>query len=410
MSALTVEWLMYEDQTRKVKEVSRLVEMTVENLLPLAYMIQFCDDVELYGLFQAVSMIAEDIEGRNARNEVMDHLLVDFRLAALPRIEVSRMKPTATKVTSRTSSLRPESIWALQKHLIVERVFDASVEKVFDSVLPFSAPEGVPRPFTSNDFIEIAKASTIWNAVIKSPIKYREALCQRLLVLLRIPDPAPPKVIKHHITSGAKQRAKDRVMVIDKAGNAWTWNCGWVMVGENGEPHKIKPRPSKVYQRLIEVTNWTSALQGRGIPRRFPKNYSPWHQIKTRTKQRADIRQQPMGHAEFKRCIIPAEPEDYARTSFRYTRPWGQWRKGSGPVYHELFGNGILVLTDGIHAVVEFADGVKREVILENLKSIGERSASRTSTQTTDSSASTKPKTPRVTKAELSLEEMLKML
>jgi hypothetical protein len=260
----------------------------------------------------------------------MNHILVEHRVASLPKIDITKIKPSATKVTSKILAQRPESMWSMQKALILEKQFDSRVEQIFDSVLPFSAPEGVPRPYTSQDYIGMAKSTSVWNAVHWSPIKYREALCQRLIALWDIPEPAMPKNNKHHVvTSGAKLAARDKVLVVDKGGSAWTWSCGWRRVGESGD--------------FID----------------------PMHKA--------------LGHATFKRVVKPADPEDYARTSFRYTRPWGQWRRGSGAVAHndkvahDLFGNGELLLTDGLHAVVKFENGIKQEVILENLHNVGEK-------------------------------------
>lgn len=354
MSATSVEWLMYEPQTSKCKEVSRLIEMTIEDILPLPYMLQFCDDVELYGMFRAVGMVPEDHEGSALRDRVMEALLVDFRLAALPKITVERMVVKPEKTSSKVGTLRPESIWALQKHLILEKPYGESVKRVMESVLPFSAPEGVPRPYTSQDYIEIAKSTSVWYAVTQAPIRFREALAQRLLVTLDIPEPAPPKDTRHK-QAGVAKPSRDKVLVIDKAGNAWTWNIGWYRVGEDGV--KLDDR-------------------------------------------------KPLGHAAFKRCITPAGPEDYARQSFRYTRPWGQWRKGNGPVYHDVYKmNGDLILTDGMHAVVLFSDGIKREVMLDNLQSIAEKSHRVARTQDSKTPRASKP-----TKKELTLEEMMKML
>jgi hypothetical protein len=388
---VATEWLLYREELIKVRKVSRNVEMILDvHNVDVMVVIQFCADVEMYNLYEACLMMKNE---KGIRWKVMDDILVDHRLAALPKVEISRFKPTATKVESKIGFLRPESIWSLQKDLILGHAFDGRIEQVFISVLPFSAPEGVPRPYTSQDYVDMAKATSVWNAVHWAPIKFREALCQRLLVLLNIPDPAPPKVTKHHVvTSGAKQKARDKVLVIDKGGNAWTWNCGWQMVGEDGQPKRCRERRAKNF------------MSGLGRRQREDGTEFICMDDTVTSRQRPDIRQQPMGHAEFKRVIIPAGPEDYARSSFRYTRPWGQWRKGNGPVAHDLFGNGVLLLTDGLHAVVEFEDQIKREVILENLHNVGER----TVRKVVKPDEAKKPK--RKTKEEVRTEEWYSML
>lgn len=335
-----IDWLMNREVLEQTRRVGRELEMTVEMWINPAEMIQFCGDVKTYGLYEAVLMLP-----LAHRDRVMHDVLVDLKLKALPKRPIASLKPTGNVVTpTGKKSLRPESIWTLQKHLIVDRDFDRHTEQIFIRALP---------SHKSQQFINIAKEKNVWEAVVAAPIEHRESLAARLLAYYGIKEPITTPNQKRFIREGVEKKQKDRVLVIDKAGNAWTWACGWFRIGENGQRLDAKP---------------------------------------------------VMGHASFKRRITPADPSDYARSSFRYTRPWGQWRRGSGPVYHTLFGNGHLVLTDGIHAVVEFADGVKREVVLDNLQSIAVRSVSRPAA---DKSKVTKSKP---TKKELSLEEMLKML
>ncbi len=351
VSQVDVDWLMFRDELKDIKAVSRSLEMDIDRLVPSQFSMQFCDDVEMYGLYEAVMLVPD----KKAGNAVKDAILVELRLSKLPKKDIRTLKDFGVVLPDKKKGLRPESIWALQKHLILDFAFDKRVEQVFDSVLPFSCPPEMPRPHTSQDFQNVAMSTSVWYAVTQVPIKYREALAQRLLVMFQIPDPEPPKNSRQHIVRGVEQKPKDRVLVIDKAGNAWTWSCGWFRVGEDG-------------QRLDDKL--------------------------------------PLGHAAFRRRIIPAGPEDYAKSSFRYTRPWGQWRRGNGPVYHALFGNGVLILTDGMHAVVEFADGIKREVVLDNLQSISVKSHRPAATQTKEA----KTKSPKKASLPVSLEEMLKML
>jgi hypothetical protein len=386
-AVVATDWLARRDELVKVRKVTRSVEMTLEiHDVEVPDMIQFVTDTEMYGLYEA-GMLLTKVDGK--RWKVMESILTDLRLASLPKRAMTSVKPEGVEVKMKKTGLRPESIWTLQKELILGEVFDARAERIFDSVLPFSAPAGIPRPYTSQDFAEIAKSTSVWEAVHWAPIRYREALCQRLLVLYKIPEPTPAKNTKQHVVTGRQKATRDRVLVIDKAGNAWTWGCGWYMVGEDGQPKRCRERKAKRYvSRWRKVNDMDETFK--------PWRHAGWHfEPSSYTKQRADIRQQPMGHAEFRRVIKPADASDYARTSFRYTRPWGQWRKGSGPVAHDLFGNGTLVLTDGLHAVVDFNDGVKREVVLGNLRNIGERSANRRDTGKPDG----KPKTAKPKKS-----------
>jgi hypothetical protein len=337
---VATEWLAKRDELVKVRKVTRAVEMTLEiHDVGVMDMIQFVTDTEMYGLYEA-GLLLTKVDGK--RWKVMDGILTDLRIASLPKRALTTVKPEGVEVKTKKTGLRPESIWTLQKDMILAETFDARAERVFDSVLPFSAPAGVPRPYTSQDFAEIAKSKSVWEAVHWAPIRYREALCQRLLVLYKIPEPLPAKNARQHVVTGRQKPARDRVLVIDKSGNAWTWDCGWGRVGEDGK--------------------FLDEMRRR------------------------------LGHATFRRCIKPADASDFARTSFRYTRPWGQWRKGSGPVAHELFGNGTLILTDGLHAVVEFNDGVKREVVLGNLRNIGEATVRRDTGKPDGKPKTAKPK------------------
>lgn len=337
---LSVEWESHRDELVKVRRVKRELEMLMDMFVDGMEMIQFCGDVELYGLYEAVLMLP-----KAHKEKIMDEILVDIRLKALPKRRLEDIRPDHKLLPTKPKTLRAESIWTLQKHLIVGQAFDKQAEQIFIRALP---------AHKSQQYIDIAKTKNVWEGVVAAPIENREALAARLLTYYSIPEPVA-KVVKHLVRNTPPPTRGDRVLVIDKAGNAWTWRCGWFRVGEDG--HRIDTKPV-------------------------------------------------LGHASFKRNIKPADANDFARTSFRYTRPWGQWRRGSGPVYSDIYKmTGTLILTDGMHAVVEFSDGIKREVILDNLTSVAERTVRKT--VATDKMKTTKVKP---TKKELTLEEMMKML
>ena len=78
-----------------------------------------------------------------------------------------------------------------------------------------------------------------------------------------------------------------------------------------------------------------------------------------------------MGHLEFRRAIQLLDPADRKSRPVLHAmdRPGRPWRRLIGRVVyeHQLFGNVILLATDGCHAVVETVDGEREKVCFENL-------------------------------------------
>jgi hypothetical protein len=341
-------WLMMRDKLRHIRSVDCKIEMTADAHLSGSFMVQFTYDVQMYGLYEAVLMVPEDVQDGLMADMcgVFDKHPVIVPLPE-PREYTSMSREGKILPPAEPRSMRPESIWQLQEMFIRQLTVTKETRQIFESVLP---------PHVSQTYIDKAVQQDLYSAVRDAPYQYREQLCARLIRHYDIPKPPEPKVKVKHIVEGKPKKRPDRLLVIDKAGNAWTWDLGWYRVNEAGdEMDRNKPR---------------------------------------------------LGHRTFRRAIIPADPDDFRRTAFHYTRPWGQWRTTqSGPVAHELFGNGVLRITDGVHAVVDFNDGIRRETVLANLTQISVK-LPRQSHDTT-----TKPRTPREKKQkELSLEDLLKML
>src|SRR5690606_22917648 len=99
-----------------------------------------------------------------------------------------------------------------------------SVRRVFETVLP---------PHVSEKHCQDALARDLWVAVRDCPIKYRDTLCARFIKMFDIPPPPEPK--RRKVLDGPEKPTRDRVVVYDVAGNAWTWNCGWRRVNESGD-------------------------------------------------------------------------------------------------------------------------------------------------------------------------------
>lgn len=254
----------------------------------------------------------------------------------------------------RTRAITADSHWRLMSHvtsrLEAKRVIDGTpqlipdVRRMFEACLPITS---------AGKHIADVVARDLYHAVNDVPLPHREMLCARLLAFYDVPAPPEPKVKTHHIIEREIkiQPRLTRSYVVDIHGNAWSWNCGWRIIDEQGNV-------------------------------KFPKK-------------------KPLGILTFSRSIVMASDEELGRTSFRYTRPWGMWRKVSGAVAHDTFGNGSIIVTDGVHAVVKFAHG-REEVVLDNLRNIGER-------QLTHAPKEIKEKTQRTTKVQISLEQLMEM-
>lgn len=113
----------------------------------------------------------------------------------------------------------------------------------------------------------------------------------------------------------------NRSFVIDLAGNSWSWNCGWAIIGQDGT-----------------ATNMTK-----------------------------------LGHATFNRSIPRATREDIKSRLGPRSRPNGIWRRVLDiPYEHRHTGKiGKVMATDGVHAIFltnnEHGEKVKIEVMFNNL-------------------------------------------
>jgi hypothetical protein len=200
----SVQWELHRDELVKVRHVERELEMTVEMFVDQLEMIQFCADVELYGLYEAVLMLP-----KTPREKVMQDVITDMKLKAFPKRPLTSMKPSGAIVPTKHNGMRPESIWTLQKHEIDVKPFDRRAEQIFERALP---------AHKSQQFINVAKAKTVWHGVVEAPIEYREKLAARLLEYYGVKAPVSTPNQKRFIREGPAPKRGDRVLVIDVAG------------------------------------------------------------------------------------------------------------------------------------------------------------------------------------------------
>lgn len=146
-------------------------------------------------------------------------------------------------------------------------------------------------------------------------------------------------------------KAKSLSLAIDTNGAFWTWNCGWYLVDKDGKPLRTRAK------RPVDHYHLHRTEDGR--------------EFLTTSRQRPDIRQQPLGHAEFRKAVKLVDPlvDTHREVLMGVDRPTREWRRvTSGQIWeHELFGHVKLLATDGCHAVVEDVDGMRIDVCFENL-------------------------------------------
>jgi hypothetical protein len=368
LAALDVKsWEDLRGRAKKIKDLNddwqRAASVALES--PSLH-VQFCRDVQLYNLYEAVLLVEDELK-RLALEDAFIPLLCPPPRGPRPDLMEDVKQWHAMKregvIEPKTmpDGLRPESWWTLREDMIrpinVRTVVDgstslkSSIRRVFETCLP---PHESERP------CQIALSRDLWEAVRAAPIRYRDQLCARFIKMFDIPAPPQPRTARPgtpYFPPNPREIDSFKIYVTDVSGNAWTWNCGWYRVDEKGN--------------------------------------------------RLDPAKPPLGHATFRRRIVLATPEQLGQTSFRHTRPWGMWRKGSGRVAHGLYTNGTLILTDGLHAVVKFDDGVTREVVLANLHPVATR-------QPRKAPNSTAPRAKRQSAAKkiggMALEDLLKML
>lgn len=369
MSTPIPTWLELAPRAKSVRQINEdWYGKASEVLRSSGLLMQFDRDVKVYNLYEAVLMVTDD-DKRFELEDVFARLLTaTVSSASVLELPSSREMNSINakgefKPVSISRTLRPYSVWMLCETHIRDievctavagsRQLQERVRRVLETALP---------PNISETHCRDAVSRGLWKAVSDVPIAYREPLCARFIKMFDIPPPPEPKSAKPNkpfFAPNPREIEKFSVFVIDSSGGCWTWNCGWYRIDEKGD--RLEPR------------------------------------------------KQALGHSTFRRVITPASPEDFLGTSFRYTRPWGHWRKGNGRAAHTLWGNGEIELTDGLHAVVKFDDGVKREVVLANLTTVGVRSA-RQAPPPRKGTRKVREKSVKSKVGSMSLEDILSML
>ena len=148
-----------------------------------------------------------------------------------------------------------------------------------------------------------------------------------------------------------------RAFVIDAKGNRWVWNCGWFIVDKNG-----RPLPTRAKRRVRFIHYYEKPVTwAQGIA----------ECSSSISKQRPDIRQQPMSHLEFRKnvTILKANTPKAKEVLHGMDKPGRAWRRfvDRDSWTHDLFGSCYLLATDGCHAVIETVDGDHEYVCFENL-------------------------------------------
>lgn len=318
-------WLTHESRTRQLCWVPDDIAPIVALLMPDDTYRAFARDCRSCNLFEAVNRLEVD-----TRQEVILSIAAKYEWTLEPTplvlptgTALESLIPSGIDVTGKRVPITPDVSWRIRKDAIVAHVdtlrvlaIGATTRSMLDKIIDNTVKQPHERAR-----VKLACETNIYDGISRAPAPDRPALMAKIMAALGI-APAIDAYAdgKPKFPQGKRTPRRDRVLVTDTHGNAWTWNMGWFRVGEDGNRLDSKPA---------------------------------------------------LGHAKFRRAIVPATPEQLGLTSFRHTRPWGQWRRGSGPADHPLFGECSILITDGVHAVIRLADGSKAEVELDNLRSIG---------------------------------------
>jgi hypothetical protein len=353
----TPGWEKNKEMLRKSRSADdKVLRIIADKLGPMG-VVQFDRDVKLYNVYEAGMMVSDFHE------EIQEELLTIYCPKYIPQSlldSIANMhagfviKSAPAKQVHSAGVFLPDAKWRIRKDMIREKIHilldeadgkKSRLERIVMNTIQVSTLYASTVAGLKRNAIE---------AIESSPIKFRLALMARIMKDLDIPDPIDPFAQRKRIfPSRVNKPTRDKIFVIDQAGNSWTWNCGWYRVGDNGLKLDSKP---------------------------------------------------PLGHVKFRRAIKLATAEQLGHTSFRHTRPYGMWRRGYGRVAHELFGNGELEMTDGLHAIVKFDDGLRQEVVLDNLRTIGTR------IPRMSGSATSKSTEPKKTAVEKKLEKLHSLL
>jgi hypothetical protein len=357
----SVVWLEKRDAMKQLHSIPNEVEKELDGILTISQWLQFDRDVRIYGLYEAVILIRPE----NMIAEVQTAIGNLYNWFAK---EPSRPLPLG-KALNETGELEgkpvaqirvpitPSVTWRVRvdeiRHL-QSRVWDTNGEGTKSWLDRHLSQCLRGQMHVVADVLAACKID-LYSGVDKIPPIQREGVKARILKHLCIEDAVDSYVNNRYLQPKADVAPRvDKVFYTDCAGNAWVWNCGWYRIGEDGN--------------------------------------------------RLDSKS-PLGHAKFRRAIKLASPEELGKTSFRYTRPWGMWRRASGRFAHDQFGNVELLHTDGVHAVVRKPDGTKCEVHFSNLEAIGQAVIRRQK----DRVSTAQGGTPRERKTTLSPEFLAKL-
>jgi hypothetical protein len=352
-------WDENKARLREIKSLSEEWEQGISDILqsPML-MCQFDRDMKMYGLWEAVRLVREESMQIELEELLLGRLHADQKKKIDPstyeRREWHTMeRPGKIVEDDSRKPFPPDVSWRIRKDMIRERCLalmntaegkKSRLESILSSAIPHADIVDHAMKLSRISFCE---------AIETLPMSHRLVVMSRIMRSLDIPEPIQPKTGTNGNRHIPNPDLDDRqpTYLLDHKGNAWTWNCGWRRIGDDGQPVDNKP---------------------------------------------------PLGHTKFRRAITLATPEQLGLTSFHRTRPHGQWRHATKYINHKLWGNGELEHTDGIHAIIKFSDGIRREVMLANTQQIAVPTAKKPQ--------AVRAATPRESKQSKKLEEILSII
>lgn len=326
------EWFARKEWLRQIRVLPDRVESALDGHLTIAQWLQFDRDIRTYGLWEAVMLIRPRDCGEIVQS-VIGHVYNWFtpesrpvpngrKLDDLPHTgTIIPQPPVTVPITPRvTWFVRKDEIVARQNEMLAKACGDEPDKRWLErmvSVVLRERPHLVAR-------CEQAILTNVWDGILTLPADVRENAMARVIKKFDIPPASDWFNTREHLFPKWASRDvsdKQKTFLSDVKGNAWHWNMGWRMVDEKGNvKHPSRP---------------------------------------------------PLGHLTFRRHIKLADAASYRNVGFKYTRPWGEWRRGAGHYAHPTLGNVEVILTDGVHCVVKNSAGLKAEVQLSNLTTIG---------------------------------------
>jgi len=344
-------WLEHKVQMSQIREVSRSLEMTLDSYVEPERIKQFCRDVRTYGLYEAVLLIRTDTAREWVQSELADEYkwTTEKPMFTLPPARAYEIAPTGKDVTKRPVPITPSVTWRIRQDEIREKAH--ALDQVW---LDRYLTQLLRKVGHLKDATIAACRIDLYSGIDKVPADLRDLAKTACLNKMCIEEARDAYKEHKYLTPREREKLRrpDKVFLTDYAGNAWFWNCGWYRVGEDGTRLDTKP---------------------------------------------------VLSHAIFRRRIKLATLEELGRTSFKYTRPWGQWRRGTGQYMHMFYGNVQLHMTDGVHAIIILPNGTKEEVEFDNLQVIGVPSVRRPAK---GRQSTAKGGTPRERKVEWSQDDL----